>query len=134
MAPKSLLLLLDFFKKKLRVFPASPVISDDQELCVFGQGSFFGPECQGNPRGNNTVSTCQQKRGNGFERPNDRRILVFLAENPTSFKVSNVFKVYSDRFSFCMSSLVQKFEQTMGMDQTIYPKGLQEMNQRLKLK
>lgn len=52
------------------MFLQNPRISD-QELCLSGQGSFFSPECQGNPRGQH------KERGNGFERPNDRGILVF---------------------------------------------------------
>ena len=52
MTPKSLqVLLFDCLRKNGRFSPESPVISEDQELCLSGQGSFFGPECQGNPRG-----------------------------------------------------------------------------------
>ena len=52
MAPKSLqVLLFDCLRKHAGFSPESPVISEDQELCLSGQGSFFGPECQGNPRG-----------------------------------------------------------------------------------
>ena len=81
MTPKSLqVLLFDCLRQNGGFSPESPVISDDQELCLSGQGSFFGPECQGNPRGQqHGVHVSTKKRGNGFQRPNDSGILVFLS-------------------------------------------------------